>query len=168
MKRGAALALWALTLLAVALFAFVLGRSTAPAFPLGETFYATVDRVEGDSLAVTGLEVNDVNHRGAFTFSVEEDTVLEWRHAPIALAELEPQAAENDAWSAEDYGEKFQALRLSVRSEEGLSTPEAQAYYEDCQTLLERLEQNEPLVIEEDPPWMDELLSELEEEQAQA
>ena len=90
MKRGAALALWALTLLAVALFAFVLGRSTAPASPLEETFYATVDRVEGDSLAVTGLEVNDVNHRGAFTFSVEEDTVLEWRHAPIALAELEP------------------------------------------------------------------------------
>ena len=39
---------------------------------------------------------------------------------------------------------------------------------EDCQALLERLEQNEPLVIEEDPPWMDELLSELEEEQAQA
>ena len=90
MKRGAALALWAISLLAVALFAFVLGRSTAPASHMGETFYATVDRAAGDSLAVTGLEINDVNHRGAFTFSVEEDTVLEWRHAPIALAELEP------------------------------------------------------------------------------
>lgn len=90
MKRGAALALWAISLLAVALFSFVLGRSTAPASLLGETFYATVDRTEGDSLAVTGLEINDVNHRGAFTFSVEEDTVLEWRHVPIALAELEP------------------------------------------------------------------------------
>ena len=90
MKRGAALALWAISLLAVALFAFVLGRSTAPASHMGETFYATVDRAAGDSLAVTGLEINDVNHRGAFTFSVEEDTVLEWRHAPIALAELGP------------------------------------------------------------------------------
>ena len=90
MKRGAALALWALSLLAVALFAFALGRSTAPASHMGETFYATVDRAAGDSLAVTGLEINDVNHRGAFTFSVEEDTVLEWRHAPLTLAELEP------------------------------------------------------------------------------
>lgn len=96
-----------------------------------------------------------------------EAAAVPWEEV-AALAELEPEAAENDAWSAEDYGEKFQALRLSVRSEEGLSTPEAQAYYEDCQALLERLEQNEPLVIEEDPPWMDELLSELEEEQAQA
>ena len=27
---------------------------------------------------------------GEFTFSVEEDIVLEWRHAPLTLAELEP------------------------------------------------------------------------------
>ena len=90
MKKALLPAAWLLTLLAAALLAFLAGRVSAPSQPLGQTFYASVDQISGSSLAVTGLEVNDINHRGEFTFSVEEDTVLEWRHAPLTLAELEP------------------------------------------------------------------------------
>ena len=90
MKKALLPAAWLLTLLAAALLAFQAGRAAAPNQPLGQTFYAAIDQIGGSSLAVTGLEVNDINHRGEFTFSVEEDTVLEWRHAPLTLAELEP------------------------------------------------------------------------------
>ena len=90
MKKALLRAAWLLTLLAAALLALQAGPASVPAPSLGETFYAAVDQINGNSLAVTGLEVNDINHRGAFTFSVGEDTVLEWRHAPISLAELEP------------------------------------------------------------------------------
>ena len=90
MQKALLPAAWLLTLLAAALLAFLAGRVSAPSQPLGQTFYASVDQINGSSLAVTGLEVNDINHRGEFTFSVEKDTVLEWRHAPLTLAELEP------------------------------------------------------------------------------
>ena len=90
MKKWLFSALWLLSLAAAALPAFQAGRASAPVPAVGETFYAAVDQINGSSLAVTGLAVNDINHRGAFTFSVSEDTALEWRHAPIALSELEP------------------------------------------------------------------------------
>ena len=90
MKKALLPTIWLLTLLAAALLAFQAGRASVPKQPLGQTFYAAIDQIDGNSLAVTGLEVNDINHRGAFTFSVGEDTVLEWRHAPISLAELDP------------------------------------------------------------------------------
>ena len=70
MKKALLPAAWLLTLLAAALLAFQAGRAAAPAPTLGETFYAVEDQIDGSSLA--------------------EDTVLEWRHAPLTLAELEP------------------------------------------------------------------------------
>ena len=90
MKKLIFPALWLLSLVAAALLAFQAGRASTLGPSLGQTFYAVIDQIDGSFLTVTGLEVNDINHRGQFTFSGEENTVLEWRHAPITLSELEP------------------------------------------------------------------------------
>ena len=81
-------ALAAVLLLAAAAGGFALGRATAPA-PDSATFYAVIDEIDGSALTVTGLAVNDINSRGQFTFSVGEDTALEWRHTPLQLSQLE-------------------------------------------------------------------------------
>lgn len=73
--------------IASALGGYLVGKnSVKPEF--GTTFYAAIDQINGNSLLVTGLEVNDVNSRGQFQFQVTEDTVLEWRHTPIELTGL--------------------------------------------------------------------------------
>ena len=82
MKKLIFPALRLLSLAAAALLAFQAGRASALGPSPGQTFYAVIDQIDGSFLTVTGLEVNDINHRGQFTFSVEENTVLEWRHAP--------------------------------------------------------------------------------------
>lgn len=40
------------------------------------TFYAVVEQAEGSSYTVRGLDVNNADHRGDFSFTVDEDTVL--------------------------------------------------------------------------------------------
>lgn len=67
--------------------AFFLGRYTAPG-EYSNTFYATIDSVSGNAVAVTGLEVNDINHRGQFHFSLDEDVEITWRYAPLSAGEL--------------------------------------------------------------------------------
>lgn len=71
--------------------AFFAGRVTAPKadIQLGATFYATITDKNENHFTVEGLSVNDINGRGAFTFSLDEDTVLEWRHTPVTADELE-------------------------------------------------------------------------------
>ena len=56
-----------------------------------ETFNAVITDIgeNGSSMQVEGLETNDINSRGAFIFSVEDDTKLEWHHAPIKLSEFD-------------------------------------------------------------------------------
>lgn len=61
---------------------FLLGRNSLPEQE-SNTFYATIDAVEGKNLLVSGLDVNDINFRGRFSFSVTEDTKLEWRYTEI-------------------------------------------------------------------------------------
>ena len=56
------------------------------------TFYAEITDISGaDSsyFTVRGLEVNDVNFRGDFTFSVTEDTEIEWNFTEIAPEQLQ-------------------------------------------------------------------------------
>ena len=56
-----------------------------------ESFNAVITEI-GENysyIQVEGLETNDINSRGAFIFSVEDDTKLEWHHAPIKLSEFD-------------------------------------------------------------------------------
>lgn len=69
---------------------FALGRITADTLAVPSvTFYATIDDISGNHLTVSGLEVNDINTRGQFTFSIDEDTVLEWRYTALTADELD-------------------------------------------------------------------------------
>ena len=65
MKKLIFPALWLLSLATAALLAFQAGRASALGPSLGQTFYAVIDQIDGSFLTVTGLEVNDINHRGA-------------------------------------------------------------------------------------------------------
>ena len=87
MKRGAKiiLVIGAALCLAAAFFA---GRLTAPREP-GETFYAEITEKSGNAFTVSGLSVNDVNRRGEFTFTADEDTKLLWHGTEITIEDLE-------------------------------------------------------------------------------
>ena len=54
-----------------------------------QTFYAEITDLNGDQFAVQGLEVNDINFRGEFTFSVTEETALLWRGTAMELSEFD-------------------------------------------------------------------------------
>ena len=56
---------------------------------LSQTFYAEILEINGSSLLVKGLSVNDINFRGEFSFSVSEKTKLEWRYTEITLSDLD-------------------------------------------------------------------------------
>lgn len=53
-----------------------------------QTFYATIMDVQNETLRVKGMDVNDINFRGEFTFSVTKDTKLTWRYTDIKLEDL--------------------------------------------------------------------------------
>lgn len=55
-----------------------------------QTFYATITEVSDSSLLVEGLEVNDINHRGAFTVPVDSSTRITWRYEAMDFSELKP------------------------------------------------------------------------------
>lgn len=82
-------ALCILLILVLMAGAFALGRVTAPMAD-SKTFYAVIDQTDGSHFQVTGLEVNDINHRWQFRFSVEEGTPIVWRGTAISAAGLEP------------------------------------------------------------------------------
>jgi len=53
-----------------------------------QTFYGSIDDIRSNSLCVIGLEENDINHRGAFRFSVK-DVPMSWRSTEIAWKDLQ-------------------------------------------------------------------------------
>lgn len=67
---------------------YFIGVNTAPPVT-GDTFYATIEEINGSRLLVKGLEVNDINSRGRFDFNVTPATELEWRHTAIRLDDLQ-------------------------------------------------------------------------------
>lgn len=78
-----------IVLVAIAFAAgFFTGRNTKDTLA-GVTFYAEVEKISDDNMEVRGLEVNDVNSRGRFYFTVEDTTVLEWHHTKIVLDDFE-------------------------------------------------------------------------------
>ena len=44
-----------------------------------ETFYAAITDISDSSITVQGMEINDINFRGRFTFPVMEETSYLWR-----------------------------------------------------------------------------------------
>ncbi len=54
-----------------------------------QTFYATVSDIRDNAVTVTGMEVNDINFRGEFCFSVTEETEITWQYTDISLGDLE-------------------------------------------------------------------------------
>lgn len=95
-KRNAIARLLGTVFLAAACFAagYYAGRGQGePAVPEDklqtQTFYAEITDVYDTSLAVTGLEVNDVNFRGDFTVPIAEETELLWRGETLEQGELE-------------------------------------------------------------------------------
>ena len=54
-----------------------------------QTFYAEIKEINNNNaFLVEGLSVNDINYRGDFTFSVVEETKLEWRGTEISISDL--------------------------------------------------------------------------------
>lgn len=56
---------------------------------MAQTFYAKITDLNGEQFAVQGLQVNDINFRGEFTFSVTEETALLWRGNAMELSEFD-------------------------------------------------------------------------------
>lgn len=57
---------------------------------IGQTFYAAIVDTWGDSgFTVQGMEINDINYRGKFEFSVDEDTRIVWRGTNISMEDLD-------------------------------------------------------------------------------
>ena len=66
------------------------GRKTQPELRYPTTFYATITDVRTHSLQVEGLDINQINFRSLYRFSIDEDTQLVWRGTPVELNELRP------------------------------------------------------------------------------
>ena len=54
-----------------------------------ETFYAAITDITDSSITVQGMEINDINFRGRFTFPVMEETSYLWRGTRISAKDLE-------------------------------------------------------------------------------
>lgn len=78
-------------LFCIAVIFYFIGYKQALKENQTETFNAVItDMGENNShIRVEGLETNDVNTRGSFTFSVEDDTKLEWHNTPIKFSEFD-------------------------------------------------------------------------------
>ena len=54
-----------------------------------QTFYATISHIQNNTFTVTGMEVNDINFRGRFRFSIAEGTKITWRYTDISADDLD-------------------------------------------------------------------------------
>lgn len=59
----------------------------------GQTFYANIESIKQYNdgsfhLSVKGLEVNDINYRGNFTFKVDDSMDMTWRGEKIKVSDL--------------------------------------------------------------------------------
>lgn len=73
-------------------------------YKYGEVFYAKIARIEQynntnyndanyngiryGTIYVNGLDINDINHRGKFSFSIDADIKFFWKHKEIKLSDL--------------------------------------------------------------------------------
>lgn len=70
---------------------FVVGRTTAKPqnMPNCEVVYAEIISVDNGYFHVKGLDVNDINGRGEFTFFAKENTALVWRGTELSLSDFQ-------------------------------------------------------------------------------
>ena len=70
---------------------FFVGKTTKNTtdLPNCEVVYAEIISVNGSNFHVKGLDVNDINGRGEFTFSAKENTRLIWRGTEIPLSDFQ-------------------------------------------------------------------------------
>ncbi len=59
----------------------------------GETFYASIESIKQYNdgsfhINVNGLEVNDINYRGDFTFTIDDSMDMTWRGEKIKVSNL--------------------------------------------------------------------------------
>lgn len=54
-----------------------------------QTFYAHITDIDGEVFSVEGLEINDINYRGEFTFSITGETRLVWRNTEMQIEEFD-------------------------------------------------------------------------------
>ena len=54
-----------------------------------ETFYASIESINDNFFIVQGLEVNDINNRGHFKFTVDDGTTFEWHNTEILINDLQ-------------------------------------------------------------------------------
>lgn len=60
---------------------------------IGQTFYANIESIKQYNdgsfhLNVTGLEVNDINYRGNFTFKVDDSMDMTWRGEKVKVSDF--------------------------------------------------------------------------------
>ena len=90
-KKRAILIITAAVLLAGAFVGgLFVGKSTKKSanLPNCEVVYAEIISVKGSNFHVKGLDVNDINGRGEFTFSAKENTPLVWRGTELSLSDF--------------------------------------------------------------------------------
>ena len=88
MKKSIKIICAVVVLLVVAAGGFSAGRVSVEDSGYQQTFYATVEQIGDGGILVEGLEVNDINHRGAFYLAVREETVLVWHYTELLYEEL--------------------------------------------------------------------------------
>ena len=96
---------------------FFAGRSgqrveEKPIWSYSEVVYAEIISVDNGYFHVDGLDVNDINGRGEFTFSADEHTRLIWRGTPLSLSDFE--AGDRIAFSY--VGEVLETYPAQVQS----------------------------------------------------
>lgn len=80
-------------------FGLFIGQKNAPKNDLAvkkaysQTFYANIKSIKQYNdgsfhLNVTGLEVNDINYRGDFTFKVDDSMDMTWRGEKVKVSDL--------------------------------------------------------------------------------
>ena len=59
---------------------------------MGDVFYAKIKKIREyngiTTILIEGLESNDINHKGEFDFSIDNDTELLWNNTKIELSDL--------------------------------------------------------------------------------
>ena len=86
-----------LFLIAIAITSYFIGYKTAydrveensGTVDIPQTFYAEITDISDELFTVDGLDINDINYRGAFTFSVYEETSLVWRGTEMQIEEFD-------------------------------------------------------------------------------
>ena len=97
MKRSLKIVLFIIITCVVFALAYFIGYKTAydrienaESSVNPQTFYAEIKENSDGNMLVEGLDVNDINFRGEFTFAVLPETELTWRYTPVSLSDLDP------------------------------------------------------------------------------